>query len=87
MPTSHTYLPPPYDALLTRADVARYGDVLSAQQAAALQLRLAGFLYVWIGRQLGVTAPRAHNVVQQACERLAHAKQLAEARAPCEDTP
>jgi DNA-directed RNA polymerase specialized sigma24 family protein len=77
MATDHTALPPPYHAVPTPDDLAPYGAGLSARQRDALQLRWAGFTYTQIGRRLGVSAPRAYNVVRRACKHLCHAKQQA----------
>jgi DNA-directed RNA polymerase specialized sigma24 family protein len=78
MPTAHTSLPPPYDALLAPADLARYGDALPARQADALRLRWAGFMYAQIGARLGMSTPSAYNTVIRACEHLYYIKQRAE---------
>jgi DNA-directed RNA polymerase specialized sigma24 family protein len=78
MPTAHTSLPPPYDALLAPADLARYGAALPARQAEALRLRCLGFLYAQVGNRLGVSTVMARALVRQACERLYQAKQRAE---------
>jgi DNA-directed RNA polymerase specialized sigma24 family protein len=82
MTNDHTALPLPYDQALVPNDLAPYSAGLSARQRDALQLRWAGFTYTQIGRQLGVSAPRAHTAVQQACKRLRRAKQQAAARPP-----
>jgi hypothetical protein len=80
-------LPAPYTHGLAPDDPVRYGATLSAQQAEALRLRLAGLLYPQIGTRLGVTTARAREVVRQACGRLARAQQEAAARTLREDTP
>jgi DNA-directed RNA polymerase specialized sigma24 family protein len=87
MATSHNALPPPYDELLAPADLARYGAVLPARQAAALRLRWAGFTYAQIGNRLGLSTPSAYSTVTHACEHLDHAKQQADALTPREDRP
>jgi hypothetical protein len=44
-------------------------------------------MYAQIANRLGVTDTTARHAVQQACERLVHAKQQTAALAPREDTP
>jgi hypothetical protein len=72
--TRHTPLPRPYDHVLTPDDLARYGAVLPARQAAALRLRLAGFAYAHIGARLGMSTPSAYYMVLRACEHLSYTK-------------